>query len=120
MSYFDEPRKGGWIIDHDHLAEKSGEPDESEVGITGPSDISDETLAILGEPYWPNHQHGLPAGVKRFRIYDDDGELYYSGRAYLPEDATDDDEFGPLWDFGTPNAGATELRYFEQGKWVML
>lgn len=109
-----------WIITRDFLAEND---DESEVGVIGPHDASD------------NQINKLKAGLgKRFRMYDDDGELYYEGRivfkygldgevehrkvdgfkglvccAGVPEEG-----FGPLDDFGRPNAGCTEIRYFDK------
>ena len=51
-----------------------------------------------------------------FKIYDDDGELYYSGYS------TDDSSFSPLLDFAQPYAGATEIRYRnkETGKYETL
>jgi len=53
--------------------------------------------------------------VARFRMYDDDGEMYYEGIA-TPDDG--EDGFAPLDDFGTPNAGCTEIRYLEGQEWV--
>lgn len=41
-----------------------------------------------------------------FRMFDDDGELYYSG--YAKPDA----DFDPLNNFGMPNAGCTEIQYY--------
>lgn len=46
----------------------------------------------------------------RFRMLDDDGEVYYEGRS------DDDSSFAPLDHFGGPNAGATSIQYFENGK----
>lgn len=87
----------GWIIDIDHLAiEYPTFGDET--GTMGPINISDEITALL------NKGEGIP-----FRMYDDDGELYYSGRIIVPDD--DDLRFRPLSDFGEPNAGCTEIRY---------
>lgn len=43
-----------------------------------------------------------------FRMYDDDGELYYEG---LCSDADSEEAFEPLDDFGEPDAGCTEIRY---------
>lgn len=62
----------------------------------------------------------LRAGKGRaFRMYDDDGELYYSGRAITSDGEYDwDNEMGnPLYDYGAPAAGAT--RYVERigSKW---
>ena len=51
----------------------------------------------------------------KFRMLDDDGELYYEGYS------DDDSSFDPLDDFGTPNAGCTEIQYKdEKGKWSTL
>ncbi len=51
----------------------------------------------------------------------DDGELYYTGRSDgLEPDADCDAGFAPLYDFGMPNAGCTEIKYFENGRWVTL
>ena len=49
-----------------------------------------------------------------FRMLDDDGEVYYTGYS------DDNSSFKPLDDFGTPNAGCTEIQYFENGKWETL
>jgi len=43
-----------------------------------------------------------------FRMYDDDGELYYEGRS------DDDSSFEPLDYYGEPNAGCTEIRYLNR------
>jgi len=88
-----------WVITEDHL---EGE-DSFDVGITGPS----------------NAPNGLIVDVERgaghvFELYDDDGELYYTGRIFTPnEDDYGYEEvcFAPLDDFGGPWAGATEVRY---------
>jgi hypothetical protein len=103
----------GWKITQDLI-------DTGAEGTVGPYDITPELQARLdrGE------------GV-RFMMYDDDGEHYYNGKLVLadaslevvtPKDYPDfrrpvasgplpEEAFGPLWDFGTPNAGATEIRY---------
>lgn len=52
-----------------------------------------------------------------FQLWDDDGIRYYSGRffktldglGYDNVDEYDNNESGPLGDYGTPNAGATEM-----------
>ncbi len=77
----------GWRID-------SG-PEHSGSAVIGPRDIPDDLEAALD------------AGKgEAFKMYDDDGEHYYSGRI-----VGDYDGFEPLDDYGTPNAGATEIRY---------
>jgi hypothetical protein len=62
---------------------------------------------------WDDAEH-LEKAVNRFRMYDDDGELYYEGIA------TFDSSFQPLDDYGMPNAGCTEIRYYERGAWRTL
>ena len=50
-----------------------------------------------------------------FRMRDDDGHVYYEGKA------TPDCEFEPLDDFGMPNDGCTEIQYKnEKGEWETL
>ena len=97
----------GWIITKDHLY-TPGDTLRDESGMTGPRNISDGMQADL-----------IAGKGKAFRLYDD-GELYYSGR--ILGDWESDDGFGPLDDFGTPNAGCTEIRYYfpEKGKWETL
>jgi len=60
---------------------------------------------------------------RHFRIYDDDGFINYSGRFYvIPGREEEVSEFEPLDDFGTPNAGATTIKYRDPqtGKWESL
>lgn len=61
---------------------------------------------------------GFDASVKlpvKFRMLDDDGEVYYKG-------VMSEAEFDPLLNFGMPNAGCTELQYKEPGdkEWRVL
>ena len=55
-------------------------------------------------------------GASRFRLLDDDGNVYYEGVISGP-DVTG---FEPLDDYGGPNAGCTEVQFHEDGKWVTL
>jgi hypothetical protein len=101
-----------WIIDKDHLDLESS---RDEAGTMGPRDAPDHLCEqlVAGE--------GVP-----FRIFDDDGELYYSGRIMFTDPPVafgdfPEEAFGPLWDFAGPNAGATEIHYQnDAGKWVVL
>ncbi len=99
-----------WIITKDLLADTS-EPEGTNlnaVGVMGPGSITPEQEAQL-----------LARKGRAFRMYDDDGEHYYSGRFIGDDDS--EDAFGPLEDFGTPNAGCTRIDYGrEGGKWVTL
>jgi hypothetical protein len=97
-----------WIITKDHLFD-GDTTDRDEAGTTGPRDAPAGLLARLA------------AGEGReFRIYDDDEELYYAGRILTAGEPGSEDDFGPLDDWGTPNAGATEIRYLAGGKWETL
>lgn len=49
-----------------------------------------------------------------FRMLDDDGEVYYHGKSSCSS------SFDPLDDFGMPNAGCTDIQYFEDGRWKSL
>jgi hypothetical protein len=80
-----------WVITRDYL---DGVP----VHVCGPRTATDREIKLAGTQ------------GKAFKIYDDDGILYYSGKCWTSE-ADSDDMFGPLDDYGTPNAGATEIRY---------
>jgi len=53
---------------------------------------------------------------EQFRMFDDDGELYYSGSIW-----GDYDGFEPLDDFGMPSAGCTGIQYQnDKGEWGWL
>lgn len=99
----------GWIIDVDHLPDENYTPPSNmnAPGMKGPRNIN------------PRIEARLDAGEgDPFRMYDDDGELMYSGRFIGPDDET---PFAPLDDFGAPNAGCTRIDYLTpQGEWAQL
>ncbi len=86
-----------WIIDTDDIG---GEP--SAIGKSGPRNAPDELTSRLAR-----------GEGEHFELYDDDYELYYTGRLVAIDDELDDEEAcsGPLLDFGMPNAGCTYVRY---------
>lgn len=88
--------KYGWIVDVDRLAEDG----RSDVGRFGPRNTHMGIWARLV---------GTASDFKRWRCKDADGEIYYEGRYIGPED---NNLFGPLEDFATPNAGAIDIAYF--------
>ena len=53
----------------------------------------------------------------RFRLLDDDGEIYYEG---MSDDCGSQRAFAPLDDFGKGYAGCTEIHYFTDGVWQQL
>lgn len=55
-----------------------------------------------------------PLCKEKFRMSDDDGEIYYYGYS------NDSSSFDPLDDFGMPNAGCTAIEYYEDGEWCYL
>lgn len=124
MDWLFPPEEGdsnyAWIIDKDHLATRPDDRDDK--GTMGPRNAPQDMLDQLNSD---------PKAGRQFKIYDDDGELYYTGRILgvvlddtIYRDGTPEGEradFGPLWDFGTPNAGAVEIRYRnEAGEWQTL
>ena len=106
-----------WVITRSYIANSI--PFEDRYGsvsvpvdIAGPSGASDAILAKAASD-------GVP-----FRMYDDDGILYYVGRCYSDEGTENglgEEFFGPLEDYGGPGAGCTEIRYrMPSGKWETL
>lgn len=85
----------GWIIDKDFI-------DGTDAGIMGPSDISPLIRVKL-----------LSGQGRKFRMLDDDGEVYYNGRVI----GDLDDGGDPLTDFGGPNAGCTLYEERIDGCW---
>lgn len=96
-----------WIITRDHTADEGAEEgtNMNAIGIVGPRGCTDE------------QEEQLKAGEgEEFRMYDDDGILYYSGRII-----GDYDGFEPLDDYGMPNAGAVRIDYKNKdGIWSQL
>ena len=77
---------------------------------------SDEKLPVHG-PRDCNVNEAFGPTAERFIMMDDDGNIYYGGLIQ----GTDYQGFEPLDDFGTPNAGATEIHYINaDGGWEQL
>lgn len=98
-----------WIIDKDHLYDGQDYLAD-EAGTVGPYNAPSSNRQILGVSYAHRHQ---------FRMYDDDGILYYTGTLYWNGDPEPDEEYvyGPLADFGEPNAGAVLIKYTGKPEW---
>lgn len=100
-----------WIIDRDHLNEDSPLATGSDVGMMGPHDAPEWMTDVLARKT-TGHVGGNPgAHISTFRMYDDDGELYYTGRMITDEGDTEEACYGPLADYGMPGAGCTSIKY---------
>lgn len=84
-----------WIIDIDHDPD-TAQPEGTNLNAKGVMGGANADVTLLdGE-------------TERFRLLDDDGNVYYEGRI-----AGDYEGFEPLYDFGMPNAGAVSIQYFK-------
>lgn len=100
-----------WTITKDHIADpEARQPSNANaVGMVGPRGATLTADEIVAHPKG-----------RKFRIKDGDGELYYEGVSVITDDG-DEDEFGPLDDFGRPNAGATDIEYQRaDGSWEAI
>jgi hypothetical protein len=109
----------GWIIDKDYIPFTSSDNRVfSGKGAIGPRNIPDSLLTRL---------EATPRQGRKFKIYDDDGELYYDGRIVFSDESLElesehglpDEAFAPLDDYGAPNDGATSIKYKFDGEWVV-
>ena len=93
-----------WTITKDHYPDPDAKPgtNGNATGLSGPLGVPLTHGQIVSHPE-----------AKRFRMLDDDGEIYYEG--FLVGD-----EFTPLDDFGEPNAGCTSIQVQENGAWVFV
>jgi hypothetical protein len=70
---------------------------------------------LIGPRGCPLTSEEIAAAGLAFRMLDDDGEVYYHG---LYKGPSDESLFGPLDDFGMPNAGCTSIEYRNAaGEW---
>lgn len=91
----------GFRIDIDHLAEPG---EESRKGYTC-QHWRDGTLIAEGP-------------VVAFRLYDDDGELYYEGVFGDAEDDNGDTQYDAVLNFGEYDAGCTTVKVNRGNAWV--
>jgi len=97
----------GWIIDKDNITdgEEEAPSNLNAKGMMGPSDC-------------PFTAEEIKAKGERFRMSDDDDEIYYYG--YCFHEGDEIGVFGPLEDFGTPNAGCAHIEYKVGDKYVYI
>ena len=95
----------GWIITKDHQTPVKIPGVYSGPNVMGPSWLTDDMEARLKK-----------GEGEAFKMYDDDMELYYTGKIL-----GDFEGFEPLDDYGTPNSGAVHIKYKgKSGKWEFL
>ena len=94
-----------WIIDKDHLEDGAGDR-----GVSGPwnANVGGEVSEYAADKaqLTANYENHF-----QFRMYDDDGELYYTGTMFCDGEPDEEACYGPLGDFGMPNAGAVLIKY---------
>lgn len=94
----------GWLITYDSI---DNEPDMKTCGpynLSAGMETKLRQAVRIGRDKYPGDD------VEWFRMYDDDGELYYSGVRTGESDY--EHGFEPLEDYGTPNAGCTRIDYY--------
>jgi hypothetical protein len=90
-----------WIIDKDHIKDQYSNREGR-----ASRDYEEEVFLTLELVKW--------------RVKDDDGDIYYEGRMTKERlEDSEDRSFGPL-DFAMADAGATTMEYFQDGKWEQL
>lgn len=118
-----EPTGYAWVITRDYICDSLGI--DSAKGCSGKCGLSSPACAVgvSGPSTASQSEVDDAAHGERFRMYDDDGILYYAGKIWVdPRNEDGVEKFGPLADFGTPNAGAVEIRYQNDitGEWETL
>jgi hypothetical protein len=116
----------GWVITKDHLFDPKWElPSREGYGQIDSATVVDEGNMIFGRRISVETDIN-PAEITdpvKFRLYDDDMELYYSG--VITEEwlnGTEEYEtlaFAPL-NFAEADAGCTIMDYYEDGVWKTL
>jgi hypothetical protein len=99
-----------WVITKDHLFDTAmpvSDINTNDAGVSGPKNASADLI-----------EQTRTKGVT-FKLYDDDGELYYTGKLFQPDGQYDVEEisYAPLGDFGQGWAGCTSVRYPGHPEW---
>jgi hypothetical protein len=66
-----------------------------------------------------NFREDVPL-TQKFRLLDDDKEVYFEGLMEDVDKYGGDLPFAPLLDYGEGGYGCTELQYFKDGVWETL
>jgi len=107
-----------WIITKDHINKGSDDGVLSRVGTYMTSGHRLLDAAVFAAPREARPQ--ILEGCKQvcdyeFRLYDDDGELYYEGLCYRLDKASEQGAFEPL-DWAANEAGCTRMDYRKKGE----
>ena len=116
-----------WVITKDLITPPNSDirpaTNENAVGMVGPRNAyaifaNDWNKNSTGPLTLANMISGHPS-ASRFRLRDDDNIPYYEGFMLLGDDGRD---LAPLDDFGSPNAGCTEMEIQEipGGPWKQV
>jgi hypothetical protein len=93
-----------WVITKDRISDPG---ERSAVGVAAPrfkGITHEEIMARLKK---------AKVTWQKFRMLDDDGNIYYYGKLFERPGWDGDASFAPLDNFGMPNAGCTEIQYHE-------
>lgn len=103
-------RSYAWVITKDLMPQEGAKPgtNGNAVGLIGPR---------FGLPLTAEEIEKHPK-AKKFRMLDDDKNVYYEG--YFVDEFDRYTGFEPKDDFGEPNAGCTEIQFLEHGAWNTL
>ncbi|MFD0786713.1 hypothetical protein ACFQZ8_22675, partial [Micromonospora azadirachtae] len=71
-----------------------------------------------GRPWRMLDEGDVDAG--RTGVKPDERGVVYEGLIWTAGEPGGDEDFGPLYDFGTPNYGCVEIQYREGDRWVSL
>ena len=112
-----------WKINYSYI-EDDKEDIKTPVSVYGPGEGRRHGPFIFPTNAITKEQaEALDAGQgHRFRLFDDDGGLYYEGLCLEGPEGEEEEAFGPLDDYGTPNAGAVRIEYYDKEKkaWGVL
>lgn len=106
-----------WKIERDYLAE---EGDESRVGYHEEHSRIPASMVAIGNqsqplPNMDSVVEGQMLPLIRFRLKDDDGEVYYEGILHDDDDCENQEA---ALAFGANDAGACIIEVARHGKWV--
>lgn len=107
-----------WIITADHINGKTPDDTPSRVNRFRANRTFAEALRVAPAEAKPAMLQAFRDAMNfEFRLYDDDGELYYEGLCKDLDQQDGDSAFGPL-DWAMNDAGCTTMKYRKKGEAV--